>query len=290
MSGEIRHDRLVELEGGRTHRPSRHGGQPVHLAEVVHRPSRQGRAEGQRRLDRDQPVVRPLHLVQGLIEAAQGPADVLDRRVAGDTEAGDGMRPGGRLVDRPHGAPGHVQEAAMVDPHHPQEAVDPADPEAGAVGQGRAEVRRPDRRQAQDPSRPGRVGEQLARVEPPHAVADDVHRLAREGRLDLLAQPSRTRLDPCDRRHARHHHPVAAGAEELGDAPEVGRKPQPTHADGANPKEPMGQHDRSLETHAHRRSLPQRVRRGPSEHRDARTRSSGRGPILGDLEEVVPYL
>ena len=141
--------------GGR--RRARRRGEPVHLAEVVDRPVRQGRAEPERRLDRDQAVVRPFevgkHLVKRL-QAASRPG-----RPSGRPRRRSRGRPVGAkpvAVDRAGGAAGHVEEPAVLDPHRPQEPVDRPDPEPGEVGERRAEVRRPDRRQAQDPARPGR--------------------------------------------------------------------------------------------------------------------------------------
>ncbi len=124
----------------------------------------------------------------------------------------------------PGGAAGHVEAALWVDPQRNDQAPDAAKLQFGEIGQGAAQVRSSNRRQAQDSARPRRVGQQSASIETTHAVADHVDRLIGKRSQDLLAQPACPVLDTRDRRHSRHQDPVPRGLERLGDTPEIGRR------------------------------------------------------------------
>ncbi len=142
------------------------------------------------------------------------------------------------------GPPRHVKAALGIDADRIQEPIDPPDPQFGKVGEGRSQVGRADRRQAQDPPSPARSAQQPPRIKPTHAVADQVHRLIGENAVDLLAQDVRPRLDTGDRGNPRDQHPIAGGLERLGDASEIRRQGQSAQADPAEPEQPMSQHDR----------------------------------------------
>ena len=103
-----------------------------------------------------------------------------------------------------------------------QQPEDAADSQLGEVGQGRAQVRRADRRQAQDPPLPGWVGEQPACVEAPHAMTDHVDRLIRKCLEDLLAEAVGPLFDAGDRGHAGDEHSVSRRGQELRNRAEVG--------------------------------------------------------------------
>lgn len=223
---------------------------PVHLTEVVDRPVRQGRPERQGGIDRNQPVVGPFQVVQDVVERPEGPVHVVGRRVARDAVTPHVAWGEPVPVDRAGRPAGHVEEALVLDPEHPQQPVDAADPQPGEVGDRRPEVRRADRREAEHPARPRPVGQQLAGVEAPHAVADHVHRLAGKSQLDLLGEHLCPQLHPGDRRDSRDDHAVPRGAERIGNSSEIGRQRQLAQADPAETEQAVGEDDWRVESGA----------------------------------------
>jgi hypothetical protein len=203
---------------------------------VVDRQRGQGGPERQGRLDRHQPVVRAFEFEEPFIKRQQRPADLPRRWVSGHAENASAPEQPPLAVDRPGGAAGHVEEPADLDPQAPEQSVDPVELQPGAVGERRAEVRRADRREAQDPARPLGVGEHLAGVEPPHAVPDHVDAFARERPLALFGQGARPTPDPCEGGHPGDEDPVPGRPEEPRDAAEVGGEREAADADPAEPE------------------------------------------------------
>ena len=150
-------------------------------------------------------------------------------------------------VERAGRAAGDVEEPRVVDVQGLEQPVDPAEADLGEIGQRRAEVRRADRRQAED--EPGPLArEQGAGVEPAHAVADQVDRLVGERLADLPAQPFGPPRHPGDRRDLRDQDAIARRLQEVGDAAGSTR-PSVTgpSADPGEAEEPVGQDDRRLQ-------------------------------------------
>ncbi len=69
------HNLGIKLEGSGADRGRLVVRQPIHLPQMIGGPDRQGGAEGVRRLDGDQAVVRTFHLREGGMRPAEGPAD-----------------------------------------------------------------------------------------------------------------------------------------------------------------------------------------------------------------------
>ena len=137
-------------------------------------------------------------------------------------------------------------ETPVLDPGDAEQAVDGPDFQTREVGDRRPEVGRPDRRQAEEAPRPGRVGHELTGVEPPHAVADQVERLAGERGVDLGREHARPPLHPGDRRDLGLEDAVARGAEDVRDAAEVRGQREPAVADPAEAEEAVGEDDRGV--------------------------------------------
>jgi hypothetical protein len=198
---------------------------------MIDGPAGQGIAEPERGIDGDEAVIRPFQVGEDLEEWPERPADFAQRGIARHTETRDSPRCGAIPDHGPSGAAGDVEETTMLDPHRAQEPVDPARPDPRAIGQGRAEVGSADRREAQHAARPCRVRQQLAGIEPTHAVPDQVHGLARKGRVNLLAERLGAKLHARDRGDARLDDAVPARAEKLRDPAEVGGQGKPTPPD-----------------------------------------------------------
>src|SRR5262249_50347424 len=142
---------------------------PVHHAKVIDGPFGQRRAEGECRLDRHQAIIGASELRECGEGARQGPAYGPASRVTANRETGNRRRNRDSAIELPSGPPGYVEATLRIDAQRGQEAVNAADSELGEVSQGRAQVRRADRRQAQDPSLPDGVSEKPARIETAHA-------------------------------------------------------------------------------------------------------------------------
>jgi hypothetical protein len=242
----VEHVRIEPAHHG-ARRPRGQGRQPIHLSKVVDRPRLQGNPERGCRIHGDQPVVRALQLLEGGMQPLQRPADVGGGRVTGHAEAGDLLRRGRGLVKPACRLASHVQESLVIDPQRLQQPVDPANAELREIGQGRPQVRCGNRRQAQDAARPVEVGRQKGpRVEPAHAVPNQVDRLVRELFLDLPPELFGPPSHPGDRVHARHQYAVARRPEEVRDAAEVRGKRQWTQADSRKSKQTVGQDDGSF--------------------------------------------
>ena len=91
------------------------------------------------------------------------------------------------------------------------------------------------------------VSQQPARIEPPHAVADQVHWLVTERLANLFAQPPSPALDAGDRLNPRHEHPIPGRFQGLRDSSEIRRQGQRADAYPRKTKQAVGQNDRGIE-------------------------------------------
>jgi hypothetical protein len=118
-------------------------------------------------------------------------------------------------------------------------------------------VRRGDRGEAQNPTSPGRVGHQGPRIEPTHAVANQVHRLIVKRGQDLLAQALGAAGHTGDWLHVCDQHAVARLPQELRDSPEIGGQCHRSQPDPGESKQAVRQNDRSLQPRARQGSESQ---------------------------------
>lgn len=146
-------------------------------------------------------------------------------------------------------AAGDVDKAVVIEPQRIEHAINPTQFAFSDIGERSAEVRSRDRRQAEDASRPGAVGEEKPRVEPPHAVRHDVHGFVAERRVDPPRQPSRTQLNPRGGVHPRHQHAVPQRRQITGDISKIPNQRIRADADSGEPEEAVSQYNWCLESH-----------------------------------------
>ncbi len=181
------------------------------------------------------------------MEPPERPADRLDGRLARDAEARHVRRERIALVEPPRLAPGHVQAALGIDAHPLQQPVDPAHPQLGEIGQPATQVRRADRRQAQDAPRHAGSASSRRESSPPMLWPIRWTGWSPKASLDLLAQPLGSLVDAGQRRDPRHQDPVPRRLHRLGNPAEIRREGHRTHADPRESAQSVGQHDRRVQ-------------------------------------------
>ena len=142
----------------------------------------------------------------------------------------------------------------VFNPEEPQDPVKTSHLESSEIGDGRAAMGSPHGRQAQDAVCPGGVGQKLPRIKAPHAVPNQVDRLAWKGRLNLLAEHDRSLFDSRDCGNTGHDHPIPGSPKLLGYPSKVGGKRDPSDSDPAITEEAVRKHNRRIKTGANNES------------------------------------
>jgi hypothetical protein len=222
------------------------GREPVHLPQMVDRPVGQGRSVSRRRSDGDEAVVGAFEFFECGVKATERPADLFVRWGSGDAEDGKPVGQGGPSVELGGGSGRDVEEASVLDPQLFEKRVNSADAELGEIGDPRAKMRRRDGGQAEDSPFPGGIGDELAGVEPSHAVADQVDGFVREGFEDLFAELLRSTDHAGRGVNPRHQHAVSRRLEDSWDPSEVPGERQRTQANPAKAEQTVSEDNRGL--------------------------------------------
>ncbi len=225
---------------------------PVHLSQMVQRPERQGLSKAIGGVYGDQTVVGALSLQQRLVEVLQRPANLVLERIPRDRKTGDRAGDSSAPVECAGPPARHVQKTEMVDSKSFHQPISPTCAFACQIGERRTQMWRSDRRQAQDALGPGRIGQECPRIEPSHAMANDMDGLVAERSFDTLGKLASTKPDARRRRDPRHQHAVAKRRQELWNLTEIPGQGQFAHANSAKAEETMGHYNRSIEAGAHR--------------------------------------